>query len=104
MLRISIVDSTDSVVRVRVEGRLTGRGVEDLRQACELHAPETRARLTLDLADVSFADAEGIKLLKELKARDVAIVNLVPFLALQLRDLKSGKTPPLNKDDAVERS
>lgn len=104
MLRISIVDSTDSAVCLHVEGQLTGRGVEELRQACELHTAATGARLTLDLAEVSFADAEGIKLLKELKVRDVAIVNLVPYLALQLQDLKSGKTPPLDKGDAPERS
>jgi hypothetical protein len=41
---------------------------------------------TLDLADVSFADRQGIVLLKELKSRHVALVNLSPFLALQLQD------------------
>lgn len=86
MLRISVVDSTDLAVRLRVEGRLTGRAVKELRESCELHAPEAGKRLILDLADVSFADADGIELLKGLKSRNVAFVNLVPFLALQLRD------------------
>ena len=103
MLRISVVDSTDLAVRLRVEGQLTGRSVEELRQSCELHGARKGARLTLDLADVSFADAEGIRLLKALKAREVALMNLVPFLALQLRDFKSGKTPPLNRGDAPEK-
>ncbi|HVB29865.1 MAG TPA: hypothetical protein VNG91_08660 [Terriglobia bacterium] len=77
-----------------MEGRLTRRSVEELRQSCELHASSEGARLTLDLADVSFADADGIELLKDLKSREVAIVNLMPFLALQLRDRKDGNLPP----------
>jgi anti-anti-sigma regulatory factor len=104
MLRITVVDSSDFAVRLRVEGRLTGRSVDELRQSCELHAPSEGACLTLDLADVSFADADGIELLKDLESREVALVNLVPFLTLQLRDPKCGDLPPRNKGDAPERS
>jgi anti-anti-sigma regulatory factor len=93
MLRITVVDSSDSAVRLRVEGRLTGRSVEDLRQSCELHALSDGTRLTLDLADVSFADAEGIEFLKTLTSRGIAIENLVPFLALQLGEPNGGKSP-----------
>ncbi len=86
MLRITVVDSTDSAIRLRVEGGLTGRGVEELRKICALHSPDEGTRLTLDMADVSFADADGLKLLKDLKCRDVAFINLAPFLALRLHD------------------
>ena len=98
-----MVDSSDSGVRLRVEGRLTGRSVEELRQSSELHTPSHGAQLTLDLADVSFADADGIVLLRDLETRNVSVVNLAPFLALQLRDPKSGRFPPQYKDDAPER-
>jgi anti-anti-sigma regulatory factor len=103
MLRITVVDSSDSGVRLRVEGRLTGPSVEELHQSCELHALSDGAQLTLDLVDISFADADGVELLRDLRNRDVAVVNLPRFLALQLRDSKSGKLPPQYKDDAPER-
>ena len=84
MLRVTVVESSDSSVRLRVEGRLTGRSIEEMRESCELHLGEG-VHLTLDLVDVSFADADGIELLKDLRSRDVTILNLVPYLALQLR-------------------
>jgi hypothetical protein len=41
--------------------------------------------LTLDLADVSFADAAGIELLKELRIRFVTLVSPSSFVAEQLK-------------------
>jgi STAS domain len=94
MLRVTVVESSGSSVRLRVEGRLTGRCIEELRESCELHALAEGMRLTLDLADVSFSDTDGIELLKELRRRGVTILNLVPYLALQLR-VAEGKAVPL---------
>jgi anti-anti-sigma regulatory factor len=85
VLRITVVDSSGVVVRLRVEGRLTGPSVEELRQACDLHALGEDVRLILDLADVSFADARGIETLKDLKRHNVTLLKPVPFIALQLR-------------------
>jgi hypothetical protein len=85
MLRVSVVESSNSSVRLRVEGRLTGHSVGELRESCELHALTDGMRLTLELGDVSFADADGIQLLKDLRTRGVTILNLVPYLVLQLR-------------------
>ncbi len=86
MLRITTVESAKAGVRLHVEGRLTGRSVEELRQSCDFHALGKGVALILDLADVSFADAQGIALLSHLKSLGVALLNLVPFLALQLQD------------------
>jgi len=91
MLRVTVIESSDSSVRLRVEGRLAGPCIEELRESCELHALADGMRLTLDLRDVSFADSGGIKLLKHLRSRNVAILNLAPYLALQLRVDESGK-------------
>lgn len=102
MLRVTLVDSSDSVVRLRVEGRLIGRSVEELRQACDLHAPVEGARLILDVADVSFADSHGIEILRDLQRNGAALVNLLPYLALQLHDPQTGRQPPPNKGDAAE--
>jgi hypothetical protein len=102
MLRVTVVDSTDTTVRLRVEGRLTGRCVEELRQSCELHALADGMRLTLDLADISFADADGIELLKDLRGHEVTILDLVPYLALQLRVAESRGGPIRNDGDVPE--
>jgi methylase of polypeptide subunit release factors len=42
--------------------------------------------LILDLADVSFADAEGIALLKSLRSDNVTLLNPSSFLAIQVGD------------------
>jgi len=42
--------------------------------------------LSLELADVSFADAAGILLLKELGNRGVGLKRANPFMAEQLKE------------------
>jgi len=84
-MKISVVESSSVAVRLRVEGRLTGPWVDELSRACELQGLKDGVRLTLDLADVSFADAAGIELLKELRFRLVALVNLSSLVAEQLK-------------------
>jgi len=68
-----------------VEGRLTGRWVEELRRTCDLHALNDGIRLTLDLADLSFADTAGIQLLKELRMRLVTLLSPSSLVAEQLK-------------------
>lgn len=84
-MKITVVESSNKGVRLRVEGRLTGRWVEELRRACDLHALSDGIRLTLDLADVSFADAAGIELLKELRIRSVTLLSPSSLVAEQLK-------------------
>jgi len=69
-----------------VEGRLTGRWVEELRRTCDLQGLSDGIRLTLDLSDVSFADAAGIELLKELRIGClVTLLNPSSLVAEQLK-------------------
>jgi anti-anti-sigma regulatory factor len=94
MLRITVVDLSDSVVVLRVEGRITGCWVEELRRTCAAHtfAAHTFAdevQLSLELSKVSFADAAGIALLKELRSRGADLIRPTPFLAEQLKDWPS---------------
>ena len=84
-MKVTVVESSIAAVRLRVEGRLTGRWVEELRRTCDLHALSDGIRLTLDLADVSFADAAGIELLKELKTRLVTLRSPSSLVAEQLK-------------------
>jgi anti-anti-sigma regulatory factor len=89
MLRITVVESSSEAVRLRVEGRLTGGWVEELRRACEVHALCDEIRLTLDLADVSFVDAAGIELFKELRSCCVKLLSPSPFVVEQLKGATS---------------
>ena len=84
-MKITVVESSSKAVRLRVEGRLTGSWVKELRRACDLHALSDGIRLTLDLADVSFADAAGIDLLKELRIRLVTLLSPSSLVAEQLK-------------------
>jgi anti-anti-sigma factor len=92
MLRITVIHSSKSVVRLRVEGRLTGRSVEELRQACELHTRGDGMQLILDLEDISFVDSHGVEILNSLKRHNV-LLNLLPFMALQLHESDSAQLP-----------
>lgn len=85
MLKITVVESSSEAVRLRVEGRLTGRWVEELRATCDLQGLNDGIRLTLDLADVSFADASGIELLKELRMGLITLLNPSSLLTEQLK-------------------
>ncbi len=89
MLRITVVESSSEAVRLRVEGRVTGRWVEELRRSCDLQALSDGIRLTLDLGDVSFVDPVGIELLKELRCRCVTLLSPSPFVIEQLKGATS---------------
>ena len=86
MLRITVVESSNIAVTLRVEGRITGPWVEELRTACNVHTSPDEVQLSLELADISFADATGIALLKELRNRGVSLMRTTPFLAEQLKE------------------
>lgn len=86
MLRITVVEGSGQAVALRLEGRMTGRWVEELQRSCEVHALSEGIALSLDLADVSFVDGPGITLLKELRGLGVALVNPSPFIAEQLKE------------------
>jgi len=86
MLRITVVESSKIAVTLRAEGRITGPWVEELRTACNVHTFPDEVQLSLELADISFADAAGIALLRELRNRGVDLIHTTPFLAEQLKD------------------
>jgi hypothetical protein len=86
MLRITVVESSKIAVTLRVEGRIIRPWVEELRTACNVHTVPDEVQLSLELADISFADAAGIALLTELQNRGVGLIHTTPFLAEQLKD------------------
>jgi anti-anti-sigma regulatory factor len=94
MLRITVVDLSDSTVVLRLRGRLTGYWVEELRRTCAAHAFAAhnghpfsdQVQLSLELSEVSFADAAGIALLKELRSGGADLIRPTQSMAEQLKD------------------
>lgn len=60
MIRISVTHEEDTVC-FKVEGRLAGYGVDELRGAILRHEPQ--CNFEVDIADVTFLDEDGEKLL-----------------------------------------
>jgi anti-anti-sigma factor len=90
MLRISQSAPADEggATCLRLEGRVTGPWVEELRRVCTKTLGNNRhstEHLVIDLAGVSFLDAAGIALFHELAARRVLFTNCSSFVAEQLR-------------------
>lgn len=85
MLRIWFTESPDERVTLRLEGRLVGPWVAELRRSCE-HVLRRNGRLTLDLGNLSFVDGDGVALVRSLAARDVTLLNCSAFVATQLRE------------------
>ena len=85
MVRISEIELTEDAATLRLEGRVVGTVVAEVKNACEPHLSTGRS-LTLDLADLMFVDRVGIVLLQELVDCQVKLINCSPFLKEQLRE------------------
>ena len=79
MLRITVMESSMNCIMLRVEGRIAGPWVEELRATCNAHGSDP-GQLDLELEDVSFADAQGIACLRELQDQGVRLYHVSPFL------------------------
>jgi|SRR5215469_11918739 len=66
---------------LRVEGRLAGAWVGELRQVCERHRP-----WRLDLRGLQTADADGLTLLRQLAHDGIALEHLSGYLAAILAE------------------
>ena len=84
MLKISQAGKANHSVTLKLEGRVVGPWVGELRQFCETLLTEGRV-LKLDLTDVSFADARGVAALSSFKSRGVELANSSPFVEEQLK-------------------
>jgi ABC-type transporter Mla MlaB component len=82
MLKITHVAGTDSdpVRTLELEGELLAPWVGEVRQACaELMAGASRTRL--DLAAVTFVDAAGVQLLRDLIRQGIEVAACSSFIA-----------------------
>jgi anti-anti-sigma regulatory factor len=84
MLKISQAVTAGHLVTLKLEGRVVGPWVGELKQLCELLLSEGNG-LKLDLADVSYVDADGVTTLTGFKQRGVALNNCSPFVDQQIK-------------------
>jgi len=84
MLKISQAGKAGRNFTLILEGRLVGPWVSELRSICESLLVNDRV-VKLDLSDVSYADAQGVELLNNLKTRGVTLANGSPFVTEQLK-------------------
>ena len=79
-------DCTHQTVLFRLEGRIAGPWVEELRRVCQEAISRNDANhLVLDVAGVSFIEADGVVACRELQARGVSLTNQSRFVAEQLK-------------------
>ena len=86
MLKISETGTPNHSVTLKLEGRVVGPWVGELRRICEPLLAEDRA-LKLDLAEVSYVDEEGVIALNSFKSRGVKLKNCSPFVEQQIKSL-----------------
>jgi hypothetical protein len=91
MLKITILDSADEL-RFRLEGRLSGPWVAELRQCWQTAASITRGRRTLlDLREVDFVDPEGQSLMADMYRKGVGLVAVTPLIQSLVEEIS--RTP-----------
>jgi anti-anti-sigma regulatory factor len=87
MLKITIYDGSDEF-RLRLEGKLSGPWVKELRQCWQTASSTTEGRSTvLDLREVDFVDSEGEAVLREMRAAGVKLVADTPVIQAILREV-----------------
>ncbi|HEX5082011.1 MAG TPA: STAS domain-containing protein [Blastocatellia bacterium] len=89
MLRIVEEKMASNSTTLRLDGSIVGQWVELLRSSCE-QVFQSDGYVILDLAGVSFADHEGVQLLRKLEQRQITIINCSPFLREQMKHATKG--------------
>lgn len=83
MLKIDVAAKGTQRVTVRLEGRLVGPWVDEVRRTCEPFLGNGRG-LTLDFSRVSFVDRDGVALCRRLRLGRATLRNCSPFVEEQL--------------------
>lgn len=84
MLRIARIGKPGAACILRLEGRVIGPWVDELRRSCE-EALATSTSVELDLSGVSFVDRPGIPLLLCLRERGVILGKCSGFVSALLK-------------------
>jgi ABC-type transporter Mla MlaB component len=84
MLKISQTATPKPSVTLKLEGRVVGPWVAELRRICDPLMSE-QSQLKLDLADVSYVDVDGVATLTDFQSRGVKLNNCSPFVEQQIK-------------------
>jgi anti-anti-sigma regulatory factor len=84
VLKVTRLSQGVPALTVKVEGQLLGPWVPAVRDACRARGRRS-SRLLLDLAAVTYADAAGAQLLRDLVGEGVEIVACSGFVGELLR-------------------
>jgi hypothetical protein len=110
MLKITILDSA-SELRFRLEGKLSGPWVSELRQCWQTASSTTSGRGTVaDLREVDFVDPEGQQLLSDMHRAGVRLQAVTPLIRTLVDEInRSGacgrvEESPRSPSDAVVRA
>jgi ABC-type transporter Mla MlaB component len=90
MLKITLHDSAEEL-RFRLEGRLSGAWVGELRQCWQTgQSTVGDRRTTLDLGEVDYVDADGQCLLAEMFQKGVVLKAMTPLIREMVQEIERG--------------
>jgi hypothetical protein len=84
MLRLTRISGKHPTETIKLEGKLLGPWVDEVRKACTVGAGPS-SRINLDISALTFVDAAGEELLRDLIGRGVEVVACSGFVAELLR-------------------
>jgi anti-anti-sigma regulatory factor len=99
MLRITVEENTKAIV-MKLEGRVTGPWAAELGRLWEQTAPALANRkLSLDLRETTYADASGIRELKDIYSQTEAeILTGTPWTQYLADEVKRKDAKPRDKE------
>ncbi len=74
-IRVSI-EAGETATTIRIEGRLTGADLPDVRATCE----SAKSPLRLDLSGLNSADTDGIRALRSLSETGAKLHGASPYI------------------------
>jgi len=80
LLRITEISDDGEEIVMKLEGKIIGVWVDDLKRVCLFHRDERNRVVVLDFSGVTFIEARGLEMLKDLKGERVKTVNCSPFI------------------------
>jgi ABC-type transporter Mla MlaB component len=85
MLRITTIQEDGSAATLKLEGKLLEPWIGELLNACR-QSSEAAGPVTLDLARLSYVDAPGTIVLRDLRCRGVTLTGCTPLVAELLKE------------------
>ncbi len=107
MLKITLHDHPNQL-RFRLEGKLAGAWVSELRQCWQTATSTTQGRsVSLDLSEVDFVDADGQALLADMVRQGVHLKAVTPFIRSLVAEIERAaryatvEEPPSRRSDVL---